>query len=83
MKASVKRVMNKFLTSLLFVIPKANMLLFRSGLKKMELAHYETFFAVNKENPAILSHFEDWVLKLFNSLSFCFAGKGFKFVLCV
>ncbi len=29
MKASVKRVMKKFLTSLLFVVPKANMLLFR------------------------------------------------------
>ena len=30
MKASVKRVMKIFLTSLLFVVPKANMLLFRS-----------------------------------------------------
>ncbi len=35
MKASVKRVMNKFLTSLLFVVPKANMLLFRSGLNQI------------------------------------------------
>ena len=35
MKATVKRVMNKFLTSLLFMVPKANMLLFRSGLNKI------------------------------------------------
>ena len=72
MKASVKRVMKIFLTSLLFVVPRATCYFFEVNLIKLELANYETFFAVNQENPAILSHFEDWVLNLFKSLSFCF-----------